>query len=240
MSDNGTKNELEEIFERSPNDEVAKEAEQHADEPAKVADKEAYDIGAEVSEAEVSEARAEVETLQKHIEELKRENEELRDKWLRAVAEYQNLRRRVMSERAFAFREGKRQTLVELLSVLDDLERSIEAMREGEALNLDAIREGIELVHRQFVSALQKLGVKAIPSLNERFDPNLHEAVERVETEGVEDGTIIEEVQRGYVMDDIVLRPARVKVAVSPIRVEHGADEQRHEGENENFEGAVE
>ncbi|MFA4015230.1 MAG: hypothetical protein RUDDFDWM_000308 [Candidatus Fervidibacterota bacterium] len=241
MSDNGTKNGVGEIFEEASNSEVAeKEVEQHTDEPTKVVGEEACGEGAELSEVEVSEVQAELETLQKHIEELRRENEELRDKWLRVVAEYQNLRRRVMSERAFAFREGKKQTLVELLYVLDDLERSIEAMKEGKASDLDAIKEGVELVHKRFVSALQKLGVRAIPSLNERFDPTLHEAVERIETEEFEDGTIIEEVQRGYMMDDIVLRPARVKVAVSPVRVEQGSDEQKDKGENEHSEGAVE
>ncbi len=154
------------------------------------------------------------------MEELTRENEELRDKWLRAVAEYQNLRKRIMSERAFAFREGKKQVLVELLGVLDDLERSLEAMKD--AADLDAIKTGIELVHRQFINALSKLGVKAIPALNQRFEPQYHEPVERVETDQYDEGTILEEVQRGYMMDDLVLRPARVKVAVAPLASSEG------------------
>ncbi|MFA4029946.1 MAG: hypothetical protein GDYSWBUE_001282 [Candidatus Fervidibacterota bacterium] len=173
------------------------------------------------TEAQAAEAvQAEVEQLRKRVEELTRENEELRDKWLRAVAEYQNLRKRIMSERAFAFREGKKQVLVELLGVLDDLERSLEAMKD--AADLDAIKTGIELVHRQFINALSKLGVKAIPALNQRFEPQYHEPVERVETDQYDEGTILEEVQRGYMMDDLVLRPARVKVAVAPLASSEG------------------
>ncbi|MCX7776617.1 MAG: nucleotide exchange factor GrpE [Armatimonadota bacterium] len=162
----------------------------------------------------VESIQAEVEQLRERLEEVTREAEELRNRWLRAVAEYQNLRRRVMSERAFAFREGKRQALVELLCVIDDLERSIEAAKD--ATDLEAIKTGIELVHRRFISALNKLGVRVIPTLNEHFEPQYHEAVERVETDQFEEGTILEEVQRGYMMDEIVLRPAKVKVAVAP------------------------
>lgn len=175
--------------------------------------------------------QAEVEQLRKRVEELTHENEELRDRWLRAVAEYQNLRRRIMSERAFAFREGKKQVLVELLNVLDDLERSLEAMKD--AADLDAIKVGVELVHRQFINALNKLGVRAIPALNERFEPQYHEPVERVETDQYDEGTIVEEVQRGYMMDDLVIRPAKVKVAVAPSEKSVSESETALKGDEE-------
>lgn len=174
---------------------------------------EAIDVASSETAAGVIE---EVEQLRGRVNELMRENEELRERWLRATAEYQNLRRRIMSERAFAFREGKRQALLELLGVLDDLERSIEAMKD--AVDLDSAMVGIELVHRQFMNALSRLGVRAISALNEHFDPQYHEVIERVESDQFEEGTIIEEVQRGYMMEDVVLRPAKVKVAISPQR----------------------
>ena len=96
-----------------------------------------------------------------------------------------------------------------ILPVVDSFERALKAP-VGEGSDL---RSGVELIHRQFQDALQKLGVQAIPAVGKEFDPRVHEAIEMVDTNEVEDHHVLDEVQRGYKYKDRLLRPAMVRVA---------------------------
>ncbi|HID07216.1 MAG TPA: nucleotide exchange factor GrpE, partial [Armatimonadetes bacterium] len=124
---------------------MSPDAEQHADEQQPTDESSVMESSPEVADVEAPS----VEAMGRRIEELERQNAELHDKWLRAVAEYQNLRKRMMAERAFAFREGKRQVLLELLPVVDNLERSLDAF-ESEPANSDieALREGVRMIYK--------------------------------------------------------------------------------------------
>lgn len=152
--------------------------------------------------------------LEGQLAKVQSEAKDYKERWLRVLAEYQNYRKRVMQERVEAYNEGKRRAVLELLPVLDNLERALMTLREG--ADLTAYRKGLDLIVQLFREALRHLDIEVIPTEGHRFDPYWHEAFERVECEDLEEGMIVGEVERGYRMGDQVLRPAKVRVAVKP------------------------
>ena len=130
------------------------------------------------------------------------------DKFLRARADLENYRRRAIRERAEVAREAKTQVLLRMLDVLDNLERAL----GYEQADAKTLLMGLRMTVTQFEDVLSGLGVKAVAACGEQFDPRWHEAVATVEDSEQAEGTIVEEVQRGYHLDDVLLRPARVKV----------------------------
>ncbi len=134
------------------------------------------------------------------------------DKFLRARAELENYRRRAIRERSEVAREAKTQVLLRMLDVLDNLERAL----GYEQADAQALLMGLRMTVTQFEDVLSGLGVKAVAACGEQFDPRWHEAVATVEDSEQAEGTIVEEVQRGYHLDNVLLRPARVKVVAGP------------------------
>lgn len=149
------------------------------------------------------------------VEELKAENGSLKDQLLRKQAEFENYRRRTEKERGEVFKRGQKEVLIEMLSVLDNFERAMLSVAQGTA-DEDALKQGFELIYKQFKDILAKLGVEAVESVGKTFDPHLHEAVTIEETSEHEANTIIAEFQKGYKIGDHLLRPAQVKVAATP------------------------
>lgn len=143
------------------------------------------------------------------VERLRAELQVERDKLLRALADFDNFRRRVERDRARAARSAKREILLPLLEVLDGFERALGHMGGAPS----AVAQGVEALHRNLLSLLDREGVFPFDSVGERFDPNLHDAIGMVESGEVEPGAVAEDLQRGYRWDDEVLRPARVRVA---------------------------
>jgi molecular chaperone GrpE len=146
------------------------------------------------------------------VAELTRERDALQDRLLRSAAEFDNYRKRAERERRDLADYVTGQVLTDVLPLLDNFERAMQAP----AADVDAFRTGIELSHKQFVDALKKRGVVAIETVGKTFDPNLHQAVAREVVEDAADGQILEELQRGYVLGERLLRPAMVKVATRP------------------------
>ena len=139
--------------------------------------------------------------------------EELRQTLLRRQADFDNYRKRIEKER---FEESKRATarVIEgLIPVIDGFEHALAAHREAE---YDNYRKGFELIYKQLLDSVTKLGVERIDPVGKSFDPHLHQAVDRAETMDHEDGTILHVFQPGYVFHGRVLRPAMVRVAVHP------------------------
>lgn len=140
------------------------------------------------------------------------ENASLRDRLLRALAEAENTRRQadraVAEARKFAIAEFSR----ELLVVVDNLERTIEALENSATAENAALLEGIQATQRIFMQTLERFGVHRIEALGQPFDPNLHEAIMEVEDSAQPPGTIVRVVERGYMINDRLLRPARVFV----------------------------
>lgn len=143
------------------------------------------------------------------VERLERELAELRDRSVRTLADFDNFRKRADRERIETKRYALLEPMRELLEVLDNLERAVEA---GGAA--DDLRQGVDMIVRQLGDMLRRHGVEAIEAEGRPFDPNLHEAVSREDSAEVAEPTVARELQKGYVLHDRLLRPARVAVAV--------------------------
>lgn len=149
------------------------------------------------------------------LEKLNAENTELKDRMLRTLAEMENLRRRTQREVADAKAYGVTSFARDMLVFADNLRRALENVPEEARAN-DALRgfvEGIEVTERDFLSRLERHGVKKLAPKGERFDPNLHEALYEVPDPSVAAGTVVQVVEDGYVIADRCLRPAKVGVA---------------------------
>ncbi len=139
------------------------------------------------------------------------EKNELHDRLLRAHAEFDNARRRAERERSDFLQFSAMELVRDILPVLDDFERALKVPAADREY-----AKGIELIYQRLFDALKKLGLEPIESGGKPFDPNLHQAVERVETEEAADQTVLGEFQRGYNFKGKLLRPAMVRVAVRP------------------------
>ena len=145
--------------------------------------------------------------------ELAAELEATRDRHLRLHADFENFRRRASRERLEAEQYGHQNLVKDLLTAVDNLDRAIDHARRSDGGDLDSLLQGVELVRRELVAALVKHGVVAIEAEGQPFDPALHEAMAQAPDDSVEPNTVIEELQRGYVLRDRLLRPARVVVS---------------------------
>jgi len=143
------------------------------------------------------------------LQKLRVERDTLIDRLARMQAEFDNARKRAAREQQDYREYALADAVKGLLPTVDSLERALQA---GAAEKSD-LRNGIELIHKQLLDALGKLGLRPIPAKGELFDPHLHEAIEMVDTIEAEDHQILEELQRGYKLKDRLLRPAMVRVA---------------------------
>ena len=138
------------------------------------------------------------------------------EKLLRAMAETENQRRRFEKERQEAFEFGGFNFARESLSLLDNIDRAITSFKNDDTLknnkDLDKIIKGIEIVKKDLVSIFKKNSIEAIECLNKKFDPNFHQAMLEIEDSTKEAGTVIQEIQKGYIMKDRLLRPSLVGV----------------------------
>ena len=139
------------------------------------------------------------------------------EKLLRTMAEMENQRRRFEKEKQEAFEFGGFNFAAESLLLIDNIDRAIVSFKNDESLknnkDLNKIIDGIEIIKKDLVSILQRNGIEAIERINKKFDPNFHQAMLEVENNTKEPGTIVQEIQKGYMMKDRLLRPSLVGVA---------------------------
>jgi molecular chaperone GrpE len=140
-----------------------------------------------------------------------RERDELKNRLLRAAADLDNYRKRVQREKEETQRYGASRIVLELLPAVDNMERALE--HADKSTDVSTIVDGVRMVQRQLVSALEKHGVTSFDSRGERFDPQRHEAIQQIETSEHETGVVLQEFQRGYFLHDRLIRPALVVVA---------------------------
>lgn len=164
------------------------------------------DIKAKREEEIVTINKREYENLKETI----RLSEEFKDKYLRAHAEVDNVRKRSIKEKEEYAKFANEELLGEILYVVDNFDRALGHMNNTQ--RGESILEGIKMIQKQFHMLLELKGVKRIEAIGKKFDPALHEAVEHIEVEENRDGIVIEELQAGYVLNARLLRPAVVKV----------------------------
>jgi molecular chaperone GrpE len=147
------------------------------------------------------------------LRELQRERDALQDRLLRTAAEFDNYRKRMERDRRELSEYAASDVFLELLPIVDNFERALQAPVGAEP---DAFRKGVELIHKQMLDLLRKRNVMPIEALGKAFDPNVHQAVMHEPSDAHREGEVMQELQRGYMIGDRLLRPAMVKVAKHP------------------------
>lgn len=145
---------------------------------------------------------------------LRSERDDFQEKWLRVLAELDNVRKRARRDVEDARRHTQADLLRAFLTVHDNMERALQALRNGpDNGDREGFLQGVELIHQSLAALLKERGATPLDAMGQEFDPNLHEAVAQLPREGVESGRVIEIVQQGFKVGDLVLRPARVIIS---------------------------
>jgi molecular chaperone GrpE len=168
-------------------------------------------------------SRQEYENMTARLKEL----EGTKEQFLRSAADFDNAKKRLVKEREEFLKFGQENLIRGMLTVLDDFDRALSHAED--AVNAEGIAKGIGMVLKKFRDILAGEGLKKLPAVGEQFDPHLHEAVGYVREEGPED-VIVEELEAGYMLHDRLLRPAKVRVRMSPSCGDSG-DSSSSEGE---------
>lgn len=170
--------------------------------------------GAVAEAARVADLETELAAERERVIQAAEEAGKLREALLRKTADFDNLKKRTEKEKTDFFKFALAETFRDLLGILDNVERAL-AHSPFESGAGDDFHVGIEMIARQFQDTLKKYGLTAIPAKGLPFDPTVHEAVMKEETDAATPGTILEVLQKGYVLNDRLLRPALVKVAAA-------------------------
>lgn len=174
----------------------------------------------------------ELESLKEKVSGLEAENSELKDRYLRKQADFDNFRKRMVREKEEAIKYANTNLLSDLVTIIDDFERAIRSAEESK--DFESFHSGIEMIEKQFVGMLERnYGLKRMESMGQEFDPQLHEAIGMTESSEHDVQTVIEDYQRGYMLQDRVLRHAKVRVAIPAAPVEDDASESTGEEKEE-------
>ena len=198
-----------------PTREMEKEtgAETDLPETEPAAEQEEAKKAAEAKEAEAAEETAEDGKERKFFKKKKDKKdekiEELTDRVKRQMAEFENFRKRTEKEKAGMYAVGAKDVIEKILPVVDNFERGLDIAEDKE----DPFVQGMEKIYKQFLTALDGMGVKAIEAVGNEFNPDFHNAVMHVEDETVGENIVVEEFQKGYMYKDSVVRHSMVKVA---------------------------
>jgi len=158
--------------------------------------------------------QAKIEMLEEEIEKLQEETASYKDRWLRAAAEFENFRRRNEKDRIDWIKNANKDLILELINVYEHLEMAMKSANTDQVP--ENFRKGIVMVHDQLKSLLEKYGLRRIEAVGEEFDPQYHQAIICTPKDGFDDNIIFDCIQNGYILNDKVLRHARVAVAKAP------------------------
>ncbi|HEY0456399.1 MAG TPA: nucleotide exchange factor GrpE [Verrucomicrobiae bacterium] len=163
--------------------------------------------GKPVSEADLLQLKADAAKAREHWEQL-----------LRTAADFENYKKRANRERLDATRFANESLLLKLLPVLDNFEKALEAAASPQGASVQSLQTGVNMIYQQLKSTLLDTGLEEIDATNQKFDPNLHEALSEQESSQVPDGQVLQQVRKGYKLRDRLLRPAGVIVAKAPLK----------------------
>lgn len=162
---------------------------------------------------EIEVLQAEVTSLNEKVSTLENTVKEEQDKRVRALAELENFRKRKELEVMNFKKYAAEKALLEMLPIIDSVELAC-AHANTDGSQQKTLLEGVNLIQKQFKSALEKLGVRPIEALNNKFDPNFHQAISQEEHKDIESDTVVKEMQKGYMLEDKVLRASMVVVSI--------------------------
>lgn len=154
------------------------------------------------------------ESLEERLEAVKAERDDYQDKWARARADLENYRKRILKEMEEDRKYAPLSLLRGLLPALDGLDRALRSAKQTK--NSQELIAGIELVVKQFEAALANVGVQTVAAVGQPFDPNLHEAIQQQPSADYPPMTVVDDVERGYLLHDRVVRPSKVIVSSAP------------------------
>lgn len=190
-------------------EEKIEEAVEEAEEKAKEAEAEVEESKDDTEKADDESAKTDEGKKDPRDEKIA----ELNDKVVRQMAEFDNFRKRTDKEKSEMFSNGEKVVIEAILPVIDNFERALDMAGGAGEEQKDPFMEGMEKVYKQLMDELEKLGVKHIEALGADFDPNIHNAVMQEETEEYESGKVCKELQKGYMLNDSVIRHSMVSVA---------------------------
>lgn len=147
------------------------------------------------------------------LDELRKQSEENYQRFLRTQADFENFRRRTRQEKEELSKYASMQLIEKLLPVVDNLERALFTTKGASEDSAEAFIKGVEMIFRQIEQMLEQEGLKPMETIGRPFNPDFHQAIMQVESNEYEEGIVVEEVQKGYMLKDKVLRPAMVKVS---------------------------
>ncbi|WP_129596749.1 nucleotide exchange factor GrpE [Anaerophilus nitritogenes] len=165
----------------------------------------------EATQEELKEQNQECTCEDAKIKKLQEEKEEINSQFLRMTADFQNYKKRVEKEKSDIYTFANEKLILDMLPVVDNLQRAIKTYKdEGKD---ESFTQGIEMILKQLLEVFEKNGVKEIETIGKEFDPNFHHAVMQEECDGYESNIIIDVFQKGYTLNEKVIRPSMVKVA---------------------------
>jgi len=164
-----------------------------------------------VDEENVQPAKTEREICEEKIAQLEKDIQEYKDAFLRKAADFENYKRRSENDQLNLIRYAAESLIIKLLPIVDDFERSLSHMEKPN--NIDAIKEGIKLIYDKLIKVLEEQGVKKIDAIGKPFDVHFHEALMQRPAEGTEPHTVIDELEKGYMYKDRVIRHTKVVVS---------------------------
>jgi len=162
-------------------------------------------------QAQAAETSAQEGAVKQELEQLKKQAEENHQRYLRAQADFDNFRRRTIKEKEDFAKYASLKLIEQLLPVVDNFERALAASKDNK--DHEALAKGVDMIFRQLDQVLAGEGLQAMSTVGTPFNPEFHQAIMQVESEEYEEGIVVEEVQKGYMLKDKVLRPAMVKVS---------------------------
>ena len=205
-----------EKMEEFSTEEAVKEAVENAEtmaeenaEPSEEASAETATESSEESSKEEKEGKKPFKKKEKKKDKRDEQIEQLTDRVTRQMAEFENFRRRTDQEKAQMFGNGQKAIVEKILPVVDNFERGLATVEEG----ADPFADGMLMIYKQLLTTLEEIGVKPIEAVGQEFNPDFHNAVMHVEDEEVGENIVVEEFQKGYMMNESVVRHSMVKVA---------------------------
>lgn len=166
------------------------------------------------NETSPSATTGEVQTLKLQLEQKEKELADIRDQFLRLQAETENFKKRIVREKNDLSQFANERLIKGLIPIHEDLKRALAAPD----VNATSLKEGVEMISRQLISFLKSENVKPIPAVGEKFDPAIHEALSQIETDQHAENTVVQEISKGYFLNDRVVKPAKVIISKAPVK----------------------